>query len=319
MKILVVTNLYPTERKPQWGVFVKEQIDSLKKTFPDDLKIDVYLIDGSKSKWEYIKALFLLPGIFKKNKYDLIHVHYGLTLVSLLLVSAPIIVTFHGSDLLTRPVKYISKFLKCKIFYAIVVSKNLQKELGCGAIIPCGIDVNKFFIPESMMGKYFQKNNQNRHIKVLFPADPLVKVKNYPLFKKICDELEKRGKIVREIHLKNIPRDEVPSIYWESDVMLLTSLSEGSPTVIKEAIATKLPFVSVDVGDVREWTDLINFGVIEETRNPKRMAERAIKLLDITCTRGGLDNTMAIERMDITNTARRIKSVYDDVLSSNDS
>ena len=97
-------------------------------------------------------------------------------------------------------------------------------------------------------------------IKVLFPSDPANRIKDYRLFQAVRQELERRGNRVEEVHLVNIPRAMVREVYWDCDLMFLTSFSEGSPTVIKEAIAAKLPFVSVDVGDVKEWARLVDFG-----------------------------------------------------------
>ena len=96
--------------------------------------------------------------------------------------------------------------------------------------------------------------------------------------------------------------------------MLLTSLSEGSPTVIKEAIAAKLPFVSVDVGDVKEWAALVEFGVVVPDRDPKTIADAVIALLTRIKHRPLLDNSKCLEAMDIANIARRIRRVYDEVL-----
>lgn len=315
MKILTVTNLYPIERKPVWGIFVKEQVSSLRETYPHDLDIDVYLIDGSRSKYAYLKALFSLPGLVKKKKYDLLHVHFGLSLVSLFFVFRPIVVTFHGTDLLKWPTKGISKLLRFKASRIIVVSKNLQKELPSGIIIPCGINVEKFSLPPNYISNSFQTKTKNLQLKALFPASPCVRVKNYPLFKKVCEELRRRGIRVKEIHLQNIPRNEVPTIFWKSDIMILTSFSEGSPTVVKEAISAKLPFVSVDVGDVKEWVDKIDFGIVTKSRDPIKIANEALKLLERIPYREKLNNTEALGKMDIVNIAHRIKALYDDVLA----
>jgi glycosyltransferase involved in cell wall biosynthesis len=315
MKILVVTNLYPTERNPTLGIFVNEQISSLRETYPHDLDIDVYFIEGSKSNYAYIKALFSLPRLIRRKKYDLIHVHYGLSLISLIFVFRPIVVTFHGSDLLRWPTKGISKLLKFKASSTIVVSKNLQKKLPSGIIIPCGINVDKFLLPSGYISKNFQEKAKNLQLKVLFPASPYRRIKNYPLFQKICEELESRGIRIKKIHLHNIPPHEVPAIFWESDIMILTSFSEGSPTVIKEAISAKLPFVSVDVGDVKEWVGKINFGVVTETRDPIKIADEVINLLKGLPAREKLNNTEALDKMDIKNIAHRIKALYDNVLT----
>lgn len=305
MKVLVVTNLYPTEKKPTWGTFVKEQVESLRAAYPDELDIDVYLVDGSQSRMSYLKALFELPRIVRAGKYDLVHAHYGLTLVSLLLVRVPIVVTFHGSDLLKQPVATLSRLFSAKTDRIITVSGNLRAVLGKGDIIPCGIPAERFLLP-----KDWQPPGRNGKIRVLFPANPSVQVKDYPLFTAVCSYLSSFGYSVCEVHLNGVPREEVPQVFWDADLMILTSHSEGSPTVIKEAIAARLPFVSVDVGDVREWTNLIDFGMVTKSRDPAEIAHCARELLLKVPDRRMCDASRALKLLEIRVTARRIMDVY---------
>ena len=90
-------------------------------------------------------------------------------------------------------------------------------------------------------------------------------------------------------------------------------VSSGSPTVIKEAIAAKLPFISVDVGDVKKWADLVEFGVVVSDRDPTTIADSAINLLDRIEKRTLLCNEKCLEKMDITSLAKRIRCLYDQV------
>jgi len=108
-------------------------------------------------------------------------------------------------------------------------------------------------------------------------------------------------------------RQDVPEIYWNSDIMLLTSLSEGSPTVVKEAIAAKLPFVSTDVGDVKEWAALAEFGEVVQDRDARKIADTVTKLLTRIKTRTSIDNSKCVESMDIENIAIRIRAIYDEL------
>ncbi len=314
MNILIVTNMYPTEKQKFYGIFVYEQVKALRSLFQKSLHIDVYFVRGYRSPLNYFIDIFRIPLLVKKKKYNLVHVHYGLTLISVLLVDCPVVVTWHGSDLLRTPVKYICKLLKFKASRSIVVSRNLLNALGGDAeIIPCGIDVAKFLYPEKNVFKNEKIEIKKNNLRVLFPSDPDNKVKNYPLFRKTCDELEKHGYKIEEIFLRNIPREDVPSVFWGSDVMILTSFSEGSPTVIKEAIAAKLPFVSVDVGDVREWCQYVSFGVVETTRDPVLIAKKVVSLLSNIKDRSKLENSAALEKMDLVNIAEKIKAIYDEM------
>ena len=311
MRVLIVTNLYPTAERPFICQFVKEQVESMRKHYPD-MTIDVRLIEGDRPRWAYLREMHRLPAVVKKGRYDIVHAHFGLTLVSTLRVRAPVVVTFHGSDLLANPTKLVSRLLAPRASRVIVVSQKLRDALGYGDVIPCGIRVNNFALPSSYENKTIPRMPSK--LKILFPSDPARKVKNYGLFKAICQELERRGNKVEEVHLVNIDRAKVPEVYWNCDVMLLTSLSEGSPTVIKEAIAAKLPFVSVDVGDVKEWAALVEFGVVPPDRDPKTIADAMTMLLARIKHRALIDNSKCLEAMDLANIARRVKRVYEQVL-----
>jgi glycosyltransferase involved in cell wall biosynthesis len=314
MRILVVTNLYPTAERPFMSTFVKEQVESMREHCPD-LTIDVHVIEGYRPKGEYLREMLRLPAIVKRGRYDIVHAHFGLTLVSLLLVRAPVVVTFHGSDLLVNPTKHVSRLLAPKASKVIVVAQRLRDYLGYGEVIPCGIQVKNFILPPCHEDK--PSPRIPGELKVLFPSNPAYKVKDYGLFQAVCQELERRGNKVEEVHLMNINRANVPEVYWNCDLMLLTSLSEGSPTIIKEAIAAKLPFVSVDVGDVKEWTELVEFGVVVPDREPKTIADAVVALLTRIKPRPLLDNSKCLEALDLANIARRIRGVYDEVLEKN--
>jgi len=228
-------------------------------------------------------------------------------------VRVPVVVTFHGSDLLVNPTKHISRLLAPTAAKVIVVSERLRHVLGYGEVIPCGIPVKNFVLPAVRGSRSCSRAPST--LRLLFPSDPARKIKDYGLFRAVVGELRKRGIKVEEIHLVDIERRNVPRVYWESDVLVLTSRSEASPTVIKEAIAAKLPFVSVDVGDVEKWAGLVDFGIVVSDRDPRTMADAIVRLLAKVGDRSMLDNKRCLDALDVSAAARRVRAVYDEVLS----
>lgn len=107
-KILVITNMYPTDQHKSFGVFVKNQVDALRKA---GLEIDVLAItnplSGKKNVIiKYVKWLFqaIYYLIVKGKSYGVVHAHYvfpsgKIGLLFKKIYKTRLIVTAHGGDI----------------------------------------------------------------------------------------------------------------------------------------------------------------------------------------------------------------------------
>ena len=82
------------------------------------------------------------------------------------------------------------------------------------------------------------------------------------------------------IELRGFSRSTVNWLMCAADCLLLTSRQEGSPQVIKEAMACGCPIVSVDVGDVRERIERITGCAVANSRDPHELAMLLREVLD---------------------------------------
>ena len=112
-------------------------------------------------------------------------------------------------------------------------------------------------------------------------------------------------------HLKNVPHDQVPIWLNASDAVLLTSLHEGSPNVIKEALACDVPVVSVEVGDIRERIQEID-GCYIAYAEPNNLASK-LKLVHDGSRR--VNGRKAVQNLSLREVALRLKQFYDEILS----
>ena len=96
MRVLVVTNMYPSQEEPQFGTFVKEQTEDLIKL---GVEVEVLHFDGRKSWTRYVAAAAAIRRKVGGGRFDLVHAHYGLAgAAALLQRRVPVVTTFHGSD-----------------------------------------------------------------------------------------------------------------------------------------------------------------------------------------------------------------------------
>lgn len=284
MKVLIVTNMYPHEGYPFNGIFVYEQVKAIEKRY-NDVSFDVFFIDGTKSKINYLKSVFKINITLWKNKYDLVHIHFGLSGLYLLWPfrkKVPTLITFHGSDIQKESthnywIVKVSKYVATKVDAAITLNNkmnNLVRSLGCKTYkIPCSVDTGIFTATSN-----HREKADGRTVKIVFPSNRERQVKNFPLFKEVIEILKTKYNLdIKYFELKNMSRAEIAKLYGEVDLLLLTSKSEGSPQVVKEAMSCNLPCVCTPVGDVVDLLDGVKYCYVSQHHDANELAELAYK------------------------------------------
>ncbi|HNX01284.1 MAG TPA: glycosyltransferase [Candidatus Cloacimonadota bacterium] len=231
---------------------VKAQGESLRKL---GIGIEYFPIQGHGLAG-YLKNVPVLHKFLKQNKFDLVHAHYSLSgMVAGLAGARPLVESLMGSDCHLKGFNFFMMHVTNKLFWSacIVKSKDMLKQIDIKAsILPNGVDIEHFKPMDQDECRERLKLPKSKKI-VLFLADPKRVEKNFPL-------AEEAFKLMKNDHIQllqvhDISHELVPIYLNAADVVLLTSLWEGSPNIIKEAMACNCSIVSTDVGDVRWLLD----------------------------------------------------------------
>jgi len=311
-KILVICSGYPTKSHPYRNIFIKEQIDSIKSIDPS-FNFEFIFTNPNRKKSDYLRAIFKIKSIAKRRQYDLIHAYYGLSAFSAIWQKEiPVLVTYTGCDINAWYNRlYAKNFILPSSAYNIFVN-NKQRHLvnnpANSKVIPWGIDFSHFY----PIYKNIARANLNLakdKIYILFSSSYSRKEKNAFLAKKALRLFN--NTYIEMIEFKNRTREECLYLFNAADVLLMTSIREGSPQVIKEAMACNLPIVSTDVGDVKEVIDNTE-GCYLTSFHPQSVAEKIQLALKFGKKTNGREN---IKNLDIKNIARKVIAVYEFILN----
>jgi glycosyltransferase involved in cell wall biosynthesis len=315
--ILVVTNLWPTNADPSFGSFVKAQMESLR---PLGVEFDVLYINGRESPWNYLRGIRQVGKQLRAKPYDLIHAHFGLSgWVARWQLRVPIVMSFMGDDVLGRPKRngrntlgghllQISGFIFARLATSVIVK---SRQMACklrmptAYVIPNGVDLNLFRPMEQAQARQTLGLDPGKKF-VLFPYNPNEVRKRFDLIEAAVSLARNRVDGLEILMARGLPQEKLPLYMNAADVLVMASMSEGSPNAVKEAMATNLPVITVDVGDA---TDLIGptAGCHLVRREVATIAEKIVEV----CRHGGRTNGREwISKLSMEAVAQQIVDVY---------
>lgn len=312
MKVLHISNNYPTLAHPIFGVFVKEQVDSLAKL---GLENDIFFINGrEKGKTEYFKSVFRLRNFLKDKHFDIIHCHHALSAICFILCGRyknyKSIVSYQND-----PANELGGFIFQVInkrTTAAIFKNNSSKVNGFSVFNqPNGVNTN-LFRPMDKSECFAKLRLDKNKLYILFVSSNFVrKQKRYDRFLKVLEVLKSKYGLynVSELKLINVKRELVPFYFNAASLHLLTSDFEGSPNSVKEAMACNLPVVTTNVGNVCDMLKDVNNAYIAEKNSAEELAELAYRALTVS-KRANARDVLISKELDIDSVARKISEIY---------
>ena len=308
MKILIVASF----NKGRFAPFIIEQAEALKKSGSE---IDFFEVKG-KGLNGYLGNLPALRRKIKEYYPDVIHAHYGLSgLLANLQRQVPVVTTYHGSDINEKNVLRFSRIaMRLSAWNVFVSQKTLEiaQPKWKYTLLPCGIDLSDLQMTEKSEARTKMNLHQDKRY-VLFAGAFDNEVKNAFLAKEVVANLHDEN--VELLELKGYSREEVTLLMCAVDAFLMTSFSEGSPQVIKEAMACGCPIVSVDVGDVRERVKGIEGCYIALTRKANELSGLLVEAMSFEGKTEGRKKIVA-DGLENGQVAKQLINIYGRVLKN---
>ena len=290
VRLLHVTNAYPYPEVPEYGIFVKEQIESVAAA---GVASDLVFINGRlEGKGAYLKAIKAIRA--KARNADVIHCHhlYSGLATALAFTGKPVVLSFlndwlHEMDgvnstLVRKALCNLGVTLaQCVIFKSPIPPQFVgQKKF---VHLPNGADAQRFHITDKAQARARMGLDPNAfYLLFVSSKDQHRAQKRYDRFKACIDRLQAAhpARDVRELILVNQPRERVLDFFNAADVHLMTSDFEGSPNSVKEALCCGLPVVTTDVGNVRDMLDGVPHAFVSNDMEPAELVGLVERLFD---------------------------------------
>jgi glycosyltransferase involved in cell wall biosynthesis len=319
----MVTSEWPTAQRPYHAPYLVQQVEFLRRLGVD---VEVFPFRGARKPVNYLKAWLRLRRHLRQREYDLLHAQFGQSALLAWPRRLPLVVTFHGCDLqgvkrADGTMSWGGRFLQmvCQIVArhadaVILVSERMRRFIPPSvqaSVIPTGLNFDEIpLVPRDEARRELGIGPDER--LVLFVGNPAETVKRHALAQQAVNVLN-QSYPVRLVVGWGVLRPQILLLMNACDVLLMTSIQEGSPCVVKEALACNLPIVSLDVGDVPVRVENVAGCEICEDERPVTIAAALERVL----RRGErVRGREAVQELDERLLAIRIADIYHAVLAN---
>ena len=316
MKILHVTPNYPTPEFPIFGIFVKEQVESLQKI---GVECSVLNCDGQNKGFK--KYITYLPIIWWKSLfggYDIIHCHHALAAVLLCMTGAPLFkkcVLSYQNDPTNEWGDKMFKLFNLRFKKFIIKNTSPYMENKKFVYLPNGCNQD-FFVPMDMkecrekLGWdqdkqyiiYMDSNKGTRTQKRKDRFDEVIALLN-----------SKYGWNAVAVVMRNVDRPLVPFYLNAANLHMISSDFEGSPNSVKECMCCNTPVVSTPVGNVAEMIGDIPGTYVTKSFEAEELAECCDKVLRSIVPFEGREPFLA-KGYGMATVAEKLKKLYLEVI-----
>ena len=259
----MVTCEWPRDTWGGTAHFIVRQAEFLRAA---GIEVDVHDFVGARDPRNYLRAWRDVRRRLKSGRYDIVHAQFGQSALAALPCPLPLVVTLRGDDLLGalhdteghmtpagRLLSLVTKFTARRADAVIVVAEHMKAKLARGVeadVIPSGLNLELFRPMPQADARRAADLPLDKKL-VLFVGAPDLARKRYGLAREVVTRVAQRMPV--ELLLGwGVPHARMPLLMNACDALIFTSLQEGSPNAVKEALACNLPVVSVPVGDVAE-------------------------------------------------------------------
>jgi len=309
MRVLALTNMYPTPEMPAFATFVRNQVESVRR---EGVEVDVFFVNGRKNGLNYLWGYPRFWAWLATHRYDLIHAHYVFSgLIARAQFLYPVVLTHHGPEVFKTWEALPCRIITPLVDRVIVRTQEMKERLGCerAEIIPAGIDL-ELFEPRPREECRRSLDLPGDKKLVLWAGEYFRPEKRFDIVEEALSRLKQRVPDAELVLVTGKPHSAVPLYMNACDALLLVSDAEGSPNVVKEAMACNLPIVSVPVGDVPQIIGNTE-GCHLCSQDPQDVADK----LELALKRGErTDGRNRIGHLEMGLISRRIISLYEDVV-----